>query len=305
MGYIYLLQEREFINLNQKIYKLGKTKNEDCRRFNSYSKNSRILLLKFCNYHDEIEKILIKLFDKKYEKQIDIGLESYKGNCYEMMNDICEIIKYSEYKEIKKNNIKINLDLYDIKINNNKLYLTLKNKINENEINENKINEINENKINENEINENEINENEINEINKNKINENKTNENRNIKIFKINELTKELLKRSKIINVNVNNKNIINYKCSYMNFVKKIFIFIKKDLNKDITKINSKFNIKYKECNIKGFHYFKELNISIQGKCSYDNCTSIYYLCKELHINIDITIELKSKKLIKFFHHN
>lgn len=31
--YIYLLQEREFIKTNENIYKIGKTKQENCKRF--------------------------------------------------------------------------------------------------------------------------------------------------------------------------------------------------------------------------------------------------------------------------------
>lgn len=51
--YIYLLQEREFIRLNEPIYKIGKTK-------------TRLLLQIIYNDCDNSEKELIQLFKNKY-----------------------------------------------------------------------------------------------------------------------------------------------------------------------------------------------------------------------------------------------
>ena len=63
MGYIYLIQEREFLTQNSPIYKIGKSGQENCRRLNSYPKGSKLILcieVQF-NYY-LVEKELIKLF---------------------------------------------------------------------------------------------------------------------------------------------------------------------------------------------------------------------------------------------------
>ena len=51
---IYLLQEREFINSNENIYKIGRTKQANIQRFNQYPKGSKLLLHIVC---DDCEKI--------------------------------------------------------------------------------------------------------------------------------------------------------------------------------------------------------------------------------------------------------
>ena len=44
VNYIYLLQEREFINSNQNIYKIGKTKQEHNNRLRGYPKGTELLI---------------------------------------------------------------------------------------------------------------------------------------------------------------------------------------------------------------------------------------------------------------------
>ena len=58
--YIYLLQEREFINAKQNIYKLGKTKQENLQRFKQYPKGSKLILQQICHDCDILETQLIK-----------------------------------------------------------------------------------------------------------------------------------------------------------------------------------------------------------------------------------------------------
>jgi hypothetical protein len=64
-SYIYLLQVREFINTGENIYKLGKTKQKNDKRFKQYPKDSVLLSQKHCDDCDKTEKNLIKLFKKK------------------------------------------------------------------------------------------------------------------------------------------------------------------------------------------------------------------------------------------------
>jgi len=102
-NYIYLLHLREFINSNEPIFKLGKSKQENLKRFNSYPKGSKLLFQIICDDCDKIEKNLIKLFKINYEQQIDIGIEYFKGNYKSMINDIFNHINDNKsYEELKK-----------------------------------------------------------------------------------------------------------------------------------------------------------------------------------------------------------
>ena len=58
-SYIYLLQEREFIKTNEQIFKIGKTKQTNFKRYPIGSKI--ILQIKCDNYHN-YEKILLNKF---------------------------------------------------------------------------------------------------------------------------------------------------------------------------------------------------------------------------------------------------
>jgi hypothetical protein len=64
--YIYLLQESELIRLNEPIYKIGKTKQENLKRIQNYPNGTRLLLQIICNDCDNSEKELIQLFKNKY-----------------------------------------------------------------------------------------------------------------------------------------------------------------------------------------------------------------------------------------------
>ena len=103
-SHIYLLHEREFINSNIPIYKLGKTSQDGCRRFSGYPKGSIIeIMLKVADHH-KCEKDLIAIFDRKFKKRCDIGNEYYEGSSKEMK---LEIIKYiPDDDDNIKNNIK-------------------------------------------------------------------------------------------------------------------------------------------------------------------------------------------------------
>jgi hypothetical protein len=90
--YIYLVQEREFVKSNEDIYKIGKSKQENLKRFNSYPNGSKLLIQCICTNCNKIERKLIKLFREKYEIQRDIGNEYFKGNYIEMIKDIHENI---------------------------------------------------------------------------------------------------------------------------------------------------------------------------------------------------------------------
>ena len=106
--YIYLLQTREFINSNLPVYKIGKTKQTNNLRFNSYPKGSKLLYQSCCKDCDECERRIISLFNTKYKKRQDFGNEYYEGEYRSMILDIVDVITPTK----KKNETKRSYDLY-------------------------------------------------------------------------------------------------------------------------------------------------------------------------------------------------
>jgi hypothetical protein len=97
--YVYLLQTREFKNSNQDIYKIGRTKKENLKRFEQYPKGSILLLQMKCIDCKYIEKIILKLFREQFEQKKDIGNEYFQGNFKSMMDIIYNIVKNESDKD--------------------------------------------------------------------------------------------------------------------------------------------------------------------------------------------------------------
>lgn len=110
-NYIYLLQEREFIRTKENVYKIGKTKQEDLKRFSKYPKGSKLLFHIICNDCDKIEKLVIKEFKNNFKQRTEIGTEYFEGD-YKMMLNIIYNIFISDINENinidKKNDMNIN-----------------------------------------------------------------------------------------------------------------------------------------------------------------------------------------------------
>ena len=128
-NYIYLIQTREFKNMNQNVYKIGKTKQDNLTRVNQYPKGSQLLLQQICSNCDILESLLIKDFKDKYIHRKDIGNEYFQGCCYEMIKDIHNkiITCMKDYKvedkvedNIDKKNMEENIN--DNQIKTNKIY---------------------------------------------------------------------------------------------------------------------------------------------------------------------------------------
>ena len=92
-NYIYLLQEPRFIQTNESVYKVGKTKQANLTRFNQYPKGSVLLLQTVCSNCDLMEVNIIKLFKTKYIRRKDIGNEYFEGNLNDMTDDIMNCLK--------------------------------------------------------------------------------------------------------------------------------------------------------------------------------------------------------------------
>ena len=105
--YIYLLQEREFRKTKEKIYKLGKTKQQHNKRFGQYPKDSILLTQLICDDCDKMERILINLFNEKFKKRTNIGNEYFEGDYKEMIDLIYNTIKQEETEKSNNKEIKL------------------------------------------------------------------------------------------------------------------------------------------------------------------------------------------------------
>ena len=105
IGYIYLLQEREFIKTKENIYKLGKSKQENLKRIQNYP-NGTILIIQLVSENCDInEKNLIIIFKEKFTQRTDIGTEYFEGDKYEMISIIYNVVM--DYNKIVETDNKI------------------------------------------------------------------------------------------------------------------------------------------------------------------------------------------------------
>ena len=100
-GFIYLLQEREFIRLNEPVYKLGKTKQTQLKRFASYPKGSSLLIHLQCFDCDTAERVLIEQFNTLFIRKKEYGSEYYEGDKELMIRTITNYI-YPHDNGVKK-----------------------------------------------------------------------------------------------------------------------------------------------------------------------------------------------------------
>jgi len=105
--YCYIIQEREFVNSNKSIYKIGKTTQQIHKRMNQYPKDSKVILTLNVENCDEFEKNIKRIFPQKYKHRTDIGIEYFEGNVNEMIDEYISL-----NKSLVKNNVieKVNTD---------------------------------------------------------------------------------------------------------------------------------------------------------------------------------------------------
>jgi hypothetical protein len=118
MQYVYLLIEREFLQSAVPVYKIGRTSQENNKRFLQYPKGSRLIFQ--INVTDSyfLEQEIISLFKHKYILRTDIGHEYFEGDATNMQIDIFDLAitynrivpnttqLFSEFKKIHKTNMK-------------------------------------------------------------------------------------------------------------------------------------------------------------------------------------------------------
>ncbi len=91
-GYVYLVQERDFVNSKQDIYKIGKSIRPNLCKFKQNPKDTELLLHIRCHDCVKIENKIKKLFKKKYIQETHNEIEYFEGDPDEMKYDICKII---------------------------------------------------------------------------------------------------------------------------------------------------------------------------------------------------------------------
>lgn len=99
LEFIYILHEREFINSNQPIYKIGMSNDAKIRadslpsRSGGYPKHSRYLYLHDVGVSNSrtIETIIKKVLAEKFKLRADIGSEYFEGDKYKIIECVSKI----------------------------------------------------------------------------------------------------------------------------------------------------------------------------------------------------------------------
>ena len=76
MPYIYLIHTRASLNINEPVYKIGKT-NDFSKRISGYAKGSEPILMLYVNNSDIFEKLIIEMFNINFIKRTDYGNEYF------------------------------------------------------------------------------------------------------------------------------------------------------------------------------------------------------------------------------------
>ena len=108
---IYLLREREFVRLNEDVYKIGRSKNIKTR-MNGYPKGSDIELMIGCADSIQWEKELLEMFRKKYKQRKEFGAEYFEGNKLDMINIITTFINQKSKSGFTSINTSINCIIF-------------------------------------------------------------------------------------------------------------------------------------------------------------------------------------------------
>ena len=95
--FIYLLQTRESLKNNENIFKIGRTCRLELGRFNDYPNGSILHFHMPCINSTDIERELIKIFNKQFQNIHDYGKEYFEGNLLDMIDIISKKVSLSYY----------------------------------------------------------------------------------------------------------------------------------------------------------------------------------------------------------------
>ncbi len=113
MHYCYIIRRREFTNLQEHVYKIGRTTEQGLKRLLQYDNGMgfEIYGMRKVNNAFKVEKNLKNVFEDKYESMHDIlgSSETFRGNIRDMLSDFHDICD----NNVKKLTIEELYDMYD------------------------------------------------------------------------------------------------------------------------------------------------------------------------------------------------
>jgi len=113
---IYLLRTREFIQLNQPVYKMGRTDQPLEKRMKGYPKGSQLLYSDICCHTVNTETIILRYFKTQFIHRKDIGKEYFEGDPNKMIEIISHFCKnYIDFSNINIQDCMIDVDEHPIK----------------------------------------------------------------------------------------------------------------------------------------------------------------------------------------------
>jgi hypothetical protein len=113
-GTIYIIWVREFLRLNEPIYKLGRTENI-INRVMQYPKGSRLLCSIYCDDEKKIETLLKRKFNIEFKARPDFGAEYFEGNINKMIEIIYKYVLQNSNNDLD-NMDNISITLPEVKI---------------------------------------------------------------------------------------------------------------------------------------------------------------------------------------------
>jgi hypothetical protein len=133
-NYIYLVKEREFIKTNENIYKIGRSKQENTKRFLQYPKGSELILQEVCIDCIKTEKMIINEFKKHFIHRKDIGNEYFEGDYLKMRKIVWGYI-LDESNQVENDNC--NESLENIQSPQNEIFEEIIDNLTENKLKKN------------------------------------------------------------------------------------------------------------------------------------------------------------------------
>lgn len=126
-GFIYLINSREFNNIKEPTYKIGRS-NDIHRRYKEYPKDSILLYSCVVNNEIKLEKLIIKQFKIDFIQKKEYGNEYFKGDHTKMIKIINNIINEHDDEVAKQPDMNVIESFNKMKILNKQLIALLNKK---------------------------------------------------------------------------------------------------------------------------------------------------------------------------------
>jgi len=81
---IYLIKTAKAISQKESVFKIGKTRQPDFKRFSQYPKGTRFIAQFRCNNCHIMERRLLEIFNTEFVRRLDYGVEYFEGDVSKM-----------------------------------------------------------------------------------------------------------------------------------------------------------------------------------------------------------------------------